>query len=125
MNNEIKERMNELMNRISLELKDAKLQQGFEIICKRIAELEKELMHLKGCKTCTDRPKGELATVCVTEYEGHCIAQKITHIKELQEENKELKAKIEKMKSLFEIIRNRSCTINIYNIAVEGMGLAE
>lgn len=36
------EKMNELMNKISFALKDATLQQGFEIICKRIAELEKE-----------------------------------------------------------------------------------
>lgn len=39
---EKKEKMNELMNRISLALKDASLAQGFEIICKRISELEKE-----------------------------------------------------------------------------------
>ena len=35
------------MNRISLALKDATLQEGFEIICKRIAELEKENVGLK------------------------------------------------------------------------------
>lgn len=33
---------NELMNKISFALKDATLAQGFEIICKRITELEKE-----------------------------------------------------------------------------------
>lgn len=37
---EKKEKMNELMNKISFALKDATLQQGFEIICKRISELE-------------------------------------------------------------------------------------
>lgn len=36
------EKMNELMNKISFALKDATLAQGFEIICKRIAELEKQ-----------------------------------------------------------------------------------
>lgn len=43
-----KEKINELMNKISLSLKDANLQQGFEIICKRIAELEKENEELKA-----------------------------------------------------------------------------
>ena len=36
------EKLNDLKNRISFALKDATLQQGFEIICKRIEELEKE-----------------------------------------------------------------------------------
>lgn len=36
------EKLNDLKNRISFALKDGTLQQGFEIICKRIAELEKE-----------------------------------------------------------------------------------
>ncbi len=42
------EKLNELKNRISFALKDATLQQGFEIICKRIAELEKENSDLKA-----------------------------------------------------------------------------
>lgn len=42
-----KEKLNDLMNKISLSLKDGTLQQGFEIICKRIAELEKENEQLK------------------------------------------------------------------------------
>lgn len=41
------EKLNDLKNRISFALKDATLQQGFEIICKRIAELEKENEELK------------------------------------------------------------------------------
>lgn len=41
------EKLNDLKNRISFALKDATLQQGFEIICKRIAELEKENEDLK------------------------------------------------------------------------------
>ena len=36
------EKLNDLMNKISFALKDATLAQGFEIICKRISELEKE-----------------------------------------------------------------------------------
>lgn len=44
---EKKEKMNELMNKISFALKDATLQQGFEIICKKISELEKENEELK------------------------------------------------------------------------------
>lgn len=57
-----KEKINELMNKISLSLKDANLQQGFEIICKRIAELEKENEELKKNAldwhkvTCFDKP---------------------------------------------------------------------
>ena len=42
------EKLNDLKNRISFALKDATLQQGFEIICKRIAELEKENADLKA-----------------------------------------------------------------------------
>ena len=38
----------EMKNRISLALKDPILQQGFEIICKENAELEKENEALKG-----------------------------------------------------------------------------
>lgn len=54
-------------------------------------KLKTELMHLKGCEQCKDRPMGELATVCPTEYENHCIGQKMTYIKELEKENEELK----------------------------------
>lgn len=45
---ERKEKMNYLMNKISMALKDATLAQGFEIICERIAELEKENEDLKS-----------------------------------------------------------------------------
>ena len=37
----------EMKNKISMALKDPTLQQGFEIICKGIAELEKENAELK------------------------------------------------------------------------------
>lgn len=52
------EKLNDLKNRISFALKDATLQQGFEIICKRIAELEKEneelkeKLNIRSCQNC-------------------------------------------------------------------------
>ena len=42
------EGLNYLKNKISLELKDASTQQGFEIICKRLDEAEKENAELKA-----------------------------------------------------------------------------
>lgn len=45
------EKLNDLKNRISFALKDGTLQQGFEIICKRIAELEKGNEELVDKKT--------------------------------------------------------------------------
>lgn len=38
----------EMKDKISMALKDPVLQQGFEIICKNLAELEKENAELKG-----------------------------------------------------------------------------
>lgn len=52
------EKLNDLKNRISFALKDATLQQGFEIICKRIEELEKEnedlkeKLNIRSCQNC-------------------------------------------------------------------------
>ena len=40
--------IDEMKNRISMALKDPTLQQGFEIICKNLAELEKENAELKA-----------------------------------------------------------------------------
>lgn len=45
------EKLNDLKNRISFALKDATLAQGFEFICKRIAELEKGNEELVDKKT--------------------------------------------------------------------------
>lgn len=73
-------KLNYLMNKISLVLKDATLQQGFEIICKRIVELEKENSELRG--RITDLCKPPL-------YDGYS----------LQKEVAELKAQIERMKN--------------------------
>lgn len=61
------EKLNELMNKISFALKDATLQQGFEIICKRIAELEKENESLKNTLR-------EIARD-TNEHETHNVAQ--------------------------------------------------
>lgn len=56
----------EIKNRISMALKDPVLQQGFEIICKENAELEKENAELKeqclilaDCNTCNSTCKAE------------------------------------------------------------------
>ena len=69
------EKLNDLKNRISFALKDATLQQGFEIICKRIAELEKGNEELVDKKTDLEK-----------------------RIFELEKENAELKVQIEQMK---------------------------
>lgn len=57
----------------------------------RIVELEKKISILLSCKNCPDNKGGLL---CQKEYEDKCLAQKIQYIKELQEENKELKEKL-------------------------------
>ena len=76
------EKLNDLKNRISFVLKDAALQQGFEIICKRIAELEKENADLKA----------EIGLNEVTIQDQ--LEDRIKIIKE----NEELKKQIEQMK---------------------------
>ena len=59
------EMINEMKNRISMALKDNLLQQGLEIICKNLAELEKENAELKekisillSCKNCPENKGG-------------------------------------------------------------------
>ena len=76
------EKLNDLKNRISFALKDAALQQGFEIICKRIAELAKENSDLKA----------EIGLNEVTIQEQ--LKERVKVIKE----NEELKEQIEQMK---------------------------
>ena len=84
----------EMKDKISFALKDPILQQGFKIICKNIAELEKENTELKekisfllSCKNCPENKRG---WICAKEYEDKCLAQKIEFIKELEKENAEL-----------------------------------
>jgi flagellar biosynthesis regulator FlaF len=55
---------------------------------KRIAELEEKISILLSCKNC---PENKGGLICAKEYENKCLAQKIEFIKELQEENAELK----------------------------------
>ena len=52
------------------------------------AELEEKISILLSCNSCPDNKGGLL---CQKEYEDKCLAQKIQYIKELQEENAELK----------------------------------
>ena len=42
----------EMKDKISMALKDPVLQQGFEIICKNIAELEEQIEKMKCCENC-------------------------------------------------------------------------
>ena len=84
----------EIKNRISMALKDPVLQQGFEIICKNLAELEKENAELQekisillSCKNC---PENKGGWICAKEYDNKCLAQKITFIKELKKEKRKL-----------------------------------
>lgn len=58
---------------------------------KRIAELERKISVLLSCQNCPDNKGGLL---CQKEYEDKCLAQKIQYIKELLEENAELKEKL-------------------------------
>ena len=41
-----------VMGAISMALKDPILQQGFEIICKNLVELEKQIEKMKNCANC-------------------------------------------------------------------------
>lgn len=100
---------------------------------KRIFELEKEKFELQE--------ENEQLNNELQDYQFNYdnikelskeIAELKAEINQLSNDNHVLKTsfiiqkeKIEKMKTLFEIIKNRSCTVNIYNIAVEGMELAE
>ena len=84
----------EIKNRISMALKDPVLQQGFEIICKNLAELEKENAELQekisillSCKNC---PENKGGWICAKEYENKCLPQKIVYIKELKKEKRKL-----------------------------------
>lgn len=56
---------------------------------RRIAELEEKISVLLSCKNC---PENKGGYICAKEYENKCLAQKIEFIKELQQENAELKS---------------------------------
>ena len=74
----------EMKNKISMTLKDPVLQQGFEVICKNLAELEKEKCELLGIIQGKDKViqelKKELNNVLVSKN------QQLTKAKELIKE---------------------------------------
>lgn len=55
-------------------------------------ELEEKISVLLSCKNCPENKDG---LICQKEYENKCLAQKIQFIKELQQENAELKEQVE------------------------------
>lgn len=63
----------------------------FEELEKENADLEEKISVLLSCKNC---PENKGGFICQKEYENKCLAQKIQYIKELQEENAELKKRI-------------------------------
>ena len=72
----------ELKNRISLALKDPMLQQGFEIICKEIAELKEVNADLKQS----------------LDWANERESEDVNRIAELEKENAKLKKEVEKHK---------------------------
>lgn len=88
------EKLKELMNRISLALKDATLQQGFEIICKRIAELEKNyedsliaygVLKAKVDTLTQSSPLESMQDALITTQKAQNEKQKEQFLKELEE----------------------------------------
>ena len=61
------------------------------------AELEEKISILLSCKNC---PENKGGYICQKEYEDKCLAQKIQYIKELKEENAELKEEIKNNEDL-------------------------
>ena len=65
----------EMKDKISMTLKDPVLQQGFEIICKNLAELEKEKCELLGIIQGKDKViqelKKELNSMLVSKNQQH------------------------------------------------------
>lgn len=83
--------IDEMKNKISMELKSPVTQQGFEIICKENAELKAQISVLLSCKDC---PENKGGYICEKEYNDKCLAQKIQYIKELEQESAECKKKL-------------------------------
>ena len=68
------------------------VQKGAEFGYNRVnEELEEKISVLLSCKNCPENKDG---LICQKEYENKCLAQKIQFIKELQQENAELKEKL-------------------------------
>ena len=76
---------------MQLQLREA-YKDGAELGCKKAnEELEEKISVLLSCKNCPENKDG---LICQKEYENKCLAQKIQFIKELQQENAELKEKL-------------------------------
>lgn len=104
---EKEEKLKDLMNRISLVLEDDTLQQGFEIICKKLAELEKENGKLQGKIADLESEYYELENFKdneITELKAQLtiLEKRINTLKiknaSLERKNEEQKAQTEKMK---------------------------
>ena len=76
---------------------------------KRIKALEEKISVLLSCKNCSENKGGLL---CQKEYEDKCLAQKIQYIKELQEENAELKKELEISRRCWQDQKNISLDTN-------------
>ena len=76
----------EMKNKISMALKDPILQQGFDIICKNLAELEKENAELKGIKDIATLIRANNDTVITLMQLNNILVnknQQLTKAKEL------------------------------------------
>ena len=95
------------MTKEELEKENAELKEVHEsdkrtlaLIAKKGAELKREISVLLSCKDCPDNKGGY---ICQKEYEDKCLAQKIQYIKELKEENAELKKQVEQKQHLADV----------------------
>lgn len=75
----------------------------------QISKLEKEISVLLSCSNCQENKGGY---VCEKEYNDKCLAQKIQYIKELKEENAELKAQIEQLSNDNYVLKTSFITQN-------------
>ena len=78
---------------------------------KRIEELEKKISVLLSCKNC---PENKGGFICAKEYENKCLAQKIQYIKELKEENAELRRNEFNARSCLELQQSQDKAILNY-----------
>lgn len=77
----------------------------------KIIELEEKISVLLSCKSC---PENKGGWICAKEYENKCLAQKIQYIKELEEENAELKEKYDKVDIIgYDALKNLTKAENI------------
>lgn len=92
--------IDEMKNKISMELRSKDTQLGFEVICKKLTELEKEnkqlkvpIEKIKCCSTCS------YYTYCGIDRE---ITGHKAQIKKLEKENAELKSKLNEYVNIVE-----------------------